>query len=133
MSISHALVLILLPLAIAACAASAQIPITATSPTDYWVYLSSSSKDKPNGIYLYKMNLATGALTPQGLAIEAPDPNFLALSADNRFMYSSTNTTNATTHQSAGSATAFSIDAATGKLKLINSQSSAGLRAVHVS
>jgi len=133
MSIGQTLVLILLFLTVAACVASAQTPTTAATPADYWVYLSSSAKDKPTGIYLYKMNLATGALTPKGVAIEAPDPNFLALSADNRFMYASTNTTNATTHQSTGFATAFSIDAATGKLKLINSQPSAGLRAVHVS
>jgi hypothetical protein len=39
------------------------------------------------GIYTGEFDPATGKLGPLTLAAEAPDPNFLALSADGRFLY----------------------------------------------
>ena len=50
----------LLPLAFAACAVNAQTPDASSGPSDYWVYISATPKDKPSGIHLYRMNSATG-------------------------------------------------------------------------
>jgi 6-phosphogluconolactonase len=102
------------------------------SSASYWVYISYSPKDKPNGIRAYRMNAQTGTLAGGDVVSDAPDPNFLALSTDQRFLYASTNTLDAQ-KKSTGSATAFAIDAATGKLRLLNTQRSHGNRAVHVS
>ncbi len=99
---------------------------------NYWVYISYSPKDASNGIRVYRMDGESGAVTGGEVALEAPDPNFLVLSNDQRFMYASTNGVGAD-KKSVGSVTAFAVDAGSGKLRMLNSESSHGVRAVHVS
>ena len=99
---------------------------------NYWVYISYSPKGTPSGIRVYRMNGESGAVTGGEVALEAPDPNFLAISNDQRFMYASTNSVGAD-KKSVGSVTAFAVDAGSGKLRKLNSESSHGSRAVHVS
>ena len=99
---------------------------------NYWVYISYSPKATPSGIRIYQMNGESGAVTGGEVVTEAPDPNFLALSNDQRFMYASTNGVG-TDKKTVGSVTAFAVDAGSGKLHLLNSESSHGARAVHVS
>lgn len=100
--------------------------------SDYWVYISYSPKGKANGIRVYRMNGESGAVSGGEVVSDAEDPNFLAISNDQRFLYASTNTLNAQ-KKSSGSVTAFGIDGKTGKLQLLNRESSHGTRAVHVS
>lgn len=92
---------------------------------NYWVYISYSPKGTPSGIRAYRMDGETGAVTGGEVVLEAPDPNFLALSNDQRFMYASTNGVDSE-KKSVGSVTAFAVDASTGKLHELNTQASHG-------
>jgi 6-phosphogluconolactonase len=98
---------------------------TAVSRSEEWVYLSGSPKGAPNTIALYRLNLSTGKLAATGTSTELSDPNFLAVSPDQRFLYASCN-------PKEGAVAAFVIDGPSGKLTALNQQSSAGHRAVHV-
>ena len=40
-----------------------------------------------SGIYAYRFNAVTGESTFLGLAAETPNPSFLAVSHDRRFLY----------------------------------------------
>ena len=71
-------------------------------------------------------------MTGGDVVSNAPDPNFLALSNDQRFMYASTNSVGVD-KKTVGSVTTFAVDPATGKLRVLNTEPSHGTRAVHVS
>jgi 6-phosphogluconolactonase len=93
--------------------------------SEEWLYLSGSPKNVSNPIALYRLDLSTGTLTATGISTDLPDPNFLAISSNGRFLYASSNLKE-------GALAAFSIDPQTGKLSALNQQPSAGHRAVHV-
>jgi 6-phosphogluconolactonase len=83
------------------------------------------------GIYLYWLRtegkeLSTSpALVALGVAAETPDPSFLTLDTKRRLLFCA-NETDSFEGKPGGGVSAFSIDATTGKLKLINQQSSKG-------
>jgi 6-phosphogluconolactonase len=83
------------------------------------------------GIYVYQMDPATGSLTPLGVAAETVNPTFLDLSPDHRFLYAANEIGNFE-NKSAGAASAFAIDRATGKLTLLNQASTVGAGPCHL-
>jgi 6-phosphogluconolactonase len=89
-------------------------------------------KTKSQGIYLSRLNLATGALSAPTLAAETENPSFLAVHPTQNFLYSVGEIGNfeGTT---TGSVSAFGIDRASGMLKAINRQSSGGGGPAHIS
>src|SRR5271155_818629 len=86
-------------------------------------YTKADGKSK--GIYAYRFDPATGKAEPLGLAAETPSPSWLTLSPDKRFLY-------AANEQGAGAISAFALDGATGKLKLLNTVPSKGQDPCHI-
>ena len=111
------------------CATAADVPAAPPpTPAAYWVYIGTFSQSGSKGIYLFKLDTAAGTLTPQGLAAEESDPNFLALHPNGNVLYAV-----ASKPGNQGAVDAFTIDRATGKLALLNQQPTGGANAVYVS
>lgn len=103
----------------------------ADAPAEYWVFIASSGGAKGPGVYVSRLDLKTGALSPAELAGATKSPSFLAIAPNGRYLYSCGDVTDATGKQVSGVA-AFAIDANTGKLKLLNAQSSEGAGPCHI-
>jgi 6-phosphogluconolactonase len=73
-----------------------------------------TNKTESKGIYAYEFDAETGKLTAKGLAVETPDPSFVAIHPNGKFVYA----VNESGKQSAVSA--FALDAKSGKLSLLN-------------
>jgi 6-phosphogluconolactonase len=89
------------------------------------VYIGTYTGDGSKGIYAFRFNDASGALTPVGLAAATKSPSFLAVSPNRKVLYA-VNEISSFEGESAGSVTAFSINAQTGKLTPLNAKSSKG-------
>ncbi len=87
------------------------------------VYTNRDSKSK--GIYAYNWNQKTGELSPLGLSVDTANPSFLAVSHDHKLLYAA-NEVDDYKGAKDGAVSAFSIDAAAGKLTLLNEVSSGG-------
>jgi 6-phosphogluconolactonase (cycloisomerase 2 family) len=96
-----------------------------------YVYIGTYT-DRGRGIYLYRQDPSSGALTLLKTYNQTPNPSALAISPNGRYLYAANEVSNfqgGTT----GSASAFAIDRATGELTLINSVSSGGGGPAHLS
>jgi 6-phosphogluconolactonase len=83
------------------------------------------------GIYAFKLDAKTGKLAELGLMAETPNPTFLAIHPNGRYLYA-INEINAFQGKRAGSVTAYSIDRASGRLTLLNQVSSGGPGPCHL-
>lgn len=83
------------------------------------------------GIYAFRFDEATGALTAQGLAAETPSPSFLTARADGRVVFA---VNELASYQGGkhGSVTSFAVDPATAKLTAISVQDSQGADPCHL-
>ncbi|MBV9354283.1 MAG: lactonase family protein [Chloroflexi bacterium] len=79
------------------------------------------------GISIFQANPANGALTPVDVCEEVPNPSFLALAPDQRTLYAVSG------GDSFSHISALAIEPATGRLRLLNRQSSGGSNPVHLS
>ena len=77
------------------------------------------------GIYVMKLDPATGKLSAPELAAEAVNPSFVALDPTHRYLYA-VGEVDTFEGKPAGGVSAFAVDPATGKLKLLNAQPSGG-------
>ncbi len=77
------------------------------------------------GIYAIRLDPATGGLSEPVLAAETPNPTFLAWHPNHRVLYASGEGPD-TEGQITGGAVAFSYDAASGKLTLLNARGTGG-------
>jgi hypothetical protein len=103
----------------AVCVLASVVQAGGDAQSPYWVYVAGK-----DAISLFRLNPATAKLEPQGTA--APTgAGFLAFSPDERFLYATADTLDAT-HKRTGAVAAFSVDRATGGLTLLNRQPSAG-------
>ncbi len=82
---------------------------------------------KSKGIYLGHLDTETGKLGPLTLASEAKNPNFLAISADHKFLYA------AMESQGKSAVGAFAVQSGTPLLKALNQSPSGGDGACQVS
>ncbi|HEY7338004.1 MAG TPA: lactonase family protein [Bryobacteraceae bacterium] len=108
--------------------AAAQIP----NNRKFFLYVGTATNSGTSkGIYVYSYDSASGRTEPLGLAAESPSPTFLAVHPNRRFLYAVNEISNfAGGH--AGSVTAFSIDAATGRLTQLNAVASKGGGPTHL-
>jgi 6-phosphogluconolactonase len=83
------------------------------------------------GIYAYKFDAKTGKLAELGLMAETPNPTFLALHPNGRYLYA-INEVNEYQAKRAGSVTAYAIDRTSGKLTQLNQVSSVGPGPCHL-
>src|SRR5258707_2243545 len=99
----------------------------------YLVYVGTyTNKTASQGIYAYLFDPGTGKLSSLGVAAESEDPSFLALHPSGKYLYA----VNEIDHfgaQKSGATSAFSIDAKTGKLTLLNQVASRGAGPCHIS
>jgi 6-phosphogluconolactonase len=106
-------------------------PVEDNARAQCLVYVGTYTGPKSTGIYVCRMNLATGKLTSAEPAAETPSPSFLAIDPKHRFLYAA-NEVDRFDGKPAGAVTAFSIDARTGKLTQLNQRSSMGSGPCHL-
>src|SRR6202171_905892 len=87
--------------------------------SDWIMYAGTYTRPPSKGIYAYRFQPASGTFTSIGLVAETANPSFLPIHPNQRFLY-------------AASVSSFSIDAASGELKLLNQVSSKGSGPCHV-
>jgi 6-phosphogluconolactonase len=92
----------------------------------YMVYVGTyTDSTASKGIYAYRFEPSTGALTPLNTPAETKNPSFLATDPEGRFLYA-VNEIGDYEGKSAGSVTSFAMDRATGKLTMLNTVSTKG-------
>jgi 6-phosphogluconolactonase len=96
------------------------------------VYIGTYTGAKSKGIYVTRLDPATGALSAPQLAAESPNPSFLALHPARDFLYAA-NEIGDFEGKKTGSVSAFAFDRLTGMLRLLNQQSSGGDGPAHLS
>jgi 6-phosphogluconolactonase len=110
----------------------------ATAPNNMRVYIGTYTGKGSQGIYQFDLDLNTGKPTTPELAGECASPSFITLHPSGKYLYSVSELTGAETNaelaggKKGGAVNAFSIDSATGKLTLLNQQSSHGQGPCHV-
>jgi 6-phosphogluconolactonase len=95
------------------------------------VYFGTYTGKKSKGIYVSRLDTATGKLGVAELAAEAASPSFLAVDPKNRFLFA-VNEVSDFSGKKSGAVGAFAIDRASGKLSLLNQQSSVGPGPCHL-
>ena len=84
------------------------------------------------GIYVSRMDAGTGTLTPPELAAESPNPSWLTIHPNRRYLYAVNERLDAAGKAGPGEISAFAIDRRTGKLTSINRVSSRGGQPCHI-
>jgi 6-phosphogluconolactonase len=100
---------------------------------DAFVYFGTYTGEKNNGkgVYVSRLDAATGTLTPPELVAETPNPSYLAIHPSHGFLYAA-NEVRTFGDKESGSVSAFAIDRHTGRLTALNQESSVGRGAVHL-
>ncbi len=126
----------LLPLVAAGCAMLTLGPVASpvSAAESGWTaaYIGTYTGAKSKGIYVSRFDPKTGALSPVELAAETPSPSFLAVAPNHKFLYA-VNEVSTYGGKPAGAVSAFAIDPASGKLTLVNQQTSGGPGPCHLS
>ncbi|HPU32920.1 MAG TPA: lactonase family protein [Phycisphaerae bacterium] len=112
--------------------ATASPPPVATAPAEWLVYVGTYTGAKSKGIYLFRLQAATGVLQSEGLAGEVENPAFLAVDARRNRLYAAGELASFRGKKS-GAVSAFAIDPRSGRLKLLSQQVSGGSGACHIS
>jgi 6-phosphogluconolactonase len=100
--------------------------------SEHVLYIGTyTDKTASKGIYAFRFNDSTGALTSIGLVAETPNPSFLTASANGRFVYAVNELENFG-GAPGGSVTAFAVDAGTSKLTQLNVQATGGAKPCHL-
>lgn len=97
------------------------------------VYIGTYTRKGSKGIHVYQLDMKTGALTPAAEPAETPNPSFLALHPNGRFLYAVSQTKRVKGERPKGALSAFAIDPTTGALSFLNQQLSHGRGPCHVS
>jgi len=104
---------------------------TARAADKMRVYIGTYTGGGSKGIYAYELGLKNGALTPLGLAAESPNPSFLAIHPNKKFLYAAGEIGDYQGGKS-GAVTGFRIDPASGKLAKINDAGTGGSGTCHL-
>jgi 6-phosphogluconolactonase len=89
------------------------------------VYVGTYTGGKSKGIYRFQLDLSSGKATSPELAAETKSPSFLAIHPGGKLLYSAN-------EASPGVASAFSIDAGSGKLTFLNEEPTQGSGPCHL-
>lgn len=95
------------------------------------VYFGTFTGTKSKGIYVSRFDSATGRLSVPAMAAQTVNPSFVAIAPDYHLLFS-VNETDEFHGQASGAVSAFKLDASTGKLELLNQQSSGGTGPCHL-
>lgn len=114
------------PIVVAALAVAAATATRATAIVFVGTFTTETNpKSASRGIYAFRFDDATGALTPLGLAAATISPSQLVVSADGRFLFA-TNELQTVDGVATGLVSSFAIDRATGQLTQLSEQQSRG-------
>ena len=91
----------------------------AQSTGEYLVYFGTYTDGAARGIYAYRFNPETGKLTSLGLMAETPNPAFLAVTPNGRFLYA-VNWKGDEREKQGDTVSAFAIDRKSGRLTFLN-------------
>lgn len=94
------------------------------------VFVGTYSLRGSVGVYTFRLDAATGALTQVG-ATPSENPSFLALASESRFLYAA-NEIGEYGERPGGAVSAFAVDKNTGTLLPLNRQAARGLSPCHV-
>ena len=97
---------------------------------DFLVYFGTYTDGDSEGIYLSRLDAASGRMGPVSLAAEVDSPNFLALHPTGRFLYAVSGI--GEDPPPVGSVYSFAIDPSTGALDHLNRQPSGGEGPCHL-
>jgi 6-phosphogluconolactonase len=105
-----------------------------TAPTNspLRVYIGTYTGAKSKGIYLAPFDSGTGKLGAPELAVRTTSPSFLAVHPNNRFLYA-VGETSKVGNNKVGTVRSFLIDEGTGRLSLLNQETSGGEGPCHLS
>lgn len=103
-----------------------------SSKRELIVYVGTYTTGRSEGIYVCRLDLSTGALKQIDVAKGVANPSFLTVEPRTRFLYA-VNEVKEFEGKAGGAVSAFSIDAGTGALMLVNQQSSGGSGPCHLS
>ena len=104
--------------------------VSRAAQTEFWVYIGTDTHppSKSKGIYLYRLDTASGRITDQGVAAEIGDPGWQKISSGGKFLYTVATAQN---HRQSIVA-AYSIDSRTGALKWLNQEATNGEDSTHL-
>ena len=95
------------------------------------VYIGTYSSGKNRGIYIYRLDIASGSLRRVGVRDGVVNPSFLAIDPARRFLYAVCTIPTAN-GKKIGGVSAFALDPISGLLKPMNQQSSRGAGPCHL-
>jgi 6-phosphogluconolactonase len=96
----------------------------------YIAYVGTYTDDAAKGVYALKWDAKSKKFVSLGLQAEVASPSFVAVSPSHKFLYAITE--RAARRDGTGSLSGYSIDPATGALKLINRVSAHGNTTAHL-
>ena len=96
----------------------------------FWVYIGTKTRPPGNskGIYLYRLDAASGTLLEQGVAAQIDDPGWQVIARGGKFLYTCATSDNHRTSIAA----AYRIDRQTGALTFLNQQATNGQDTTHI-
>lgn len=120
------LIIVFLSLGLAIGLASGPAPLRAADGKPLLAYFGTyTNSGKSKGIYCYKFDPASGALTSVGVTEGIKNPSFLAIHPSGKYLYSVSEVNDAD-GKPGGAVSAFALERPGGKLTPLNHQSSAG-------
>jgi 6-phosphogluconolactonase len=106
---------------------AAKLPTRARS---YFVYVGTFTASASKGIYGYRFSPSSGAVVPLGLLAETPNPSWLVVNPNQRFLYSTNEHPGKT--GPGNTVTSYAIDRNTGKLTFLDKVSTGGVGPCHL-
>ena len=97
---------------------------------EQFVYVGTYTGQKSKGIYTFRFDSASGKLSQVGVGAEVVNPSFLTIAPGGKYLYAVSELGNDGKTQ--GRVTAYSIDAGSGALTMLNSQLTGGGGACHL-
>ena len=106
------------------------LPANAWTTQDSFLYIGTYTSGQSEGIYLYRMNTATGEFNRVN-SFKSTNPSFLAIDRSKRFLYA-VNEVGQYAGKSGGGVSAFRIEPDSRNLRLLNEQASQGADPCHL-
>ncbi len=103
------------------CVAALIALVPAVWAKDCFVYFGTFTDTTSKGIYVSRLDMDSGKLSEPQLAVAVDNPNFLAVTPDDHFVYAM-----AREDKGDGGVAAFAMDGHTGSLKLLDKKPSGG-------
>ena len=102
------------------------------APATVRVYVGTYTQGDSEGIYQFTLDTKKGKASQATLAAKSVDPSFVALHPSGKFLYAVNETTSWEGTENSGGLSAYTIDASSGRLDLMNQQPTRGAHPCHL-